>query len=349
MLSASDPPAMHAKSMFAKTEEDTMEKICTARARRITTALLLCVAASAGAQQVYPAKPIRIISPYAPGGTTDLLARLVAPKLTESWGQPIIVDPRPGGNTIIGSEIVIKSPPDGYTLLSILVSHVIVPNLAPTPYDAVRDFAALATIASTQLVLVVHPSVPAKNVQELIALAKSKPGQLNYGSGGSGTVTHLAGEFFGMQAGIKTQHIPYKGSSQVLIDLVGGQIHMYFGPPLVVLPHIRSGRLRTIAVSGDTRLAALPEVPTAIEAGVKGFELTTWYGLLAPAATPRAIVDKWGAEMAKVLSMPDIREKLLSQGMDPFISTPDQFAALIKADLVKFARIIKTGNIKLEQ
>ena len=326
-----------------------MTKICAALARRITAAVLLCLAASAGAQQVYPAKPIRIISPYAPGGTTDVLARLVGSKLTESWGQPIIVDPRPGGNTIIGSEIVTKSAPDGYTLLSILVSHVIVPNLAPTPYDAVRDFAALGTIASTQLVLVVHPSVPARNVQELIALAKSKPGQLNYGSGGSGTVTHLAGEFFGMQAGIKTQHIPYKGSSQVLIDLVGGQIHMYFGPPLVVLPHIRSGRLRTIAVSGDTRLAALPEVPTAMEAGVKGFELTTWYGLLAPAATPRAIVDKWGAEMAKVLSMPDIREKLLSQGMDPFISTPDQFAALIKADLVKFARIIKTGNIKLEQ
>ena len=326
-----------------------MTTICAALARRISAALLLCVAASAGAQQVYPAKPIRIISPYAPGGTTDLLARLVAPKLTESWGQPIIVDARPGGNTIIGSEIVTKSPPDGYTLLSILVSHVIVPNLAPTPYDAVRDFAALATIASTQLVLVVHPSVPAKNVQELIALAKSKPGQINYGSGGSGTVTHLAGEFFGMQAGITTQHIPYKGSSQVLIDLVGGHIHMYFGPPLVVLPHLKSGKLKVLAVTGEARLAALPDVPTAMEAGVKGFELTTWYGFLAPAATPRAIVDKWGAEMAKVLSMGDIREKLLSQGMDPFISTPDQFAALIKADLVKFARIIKTGNIRLEQ
>jgi tripartite-type tricarboxylate transporter receptor subunit TctC len=345
-----DRSAGNAREQYAaKTEEDTMTKICTALARRITAAILLSLAASAGAQQIYPAKPIRIISPYAPGGTTDVLARLVAPKLTESWGQPIIVDPRPGGNTIIGSEIVTRSPPDGYTLLSILVSHVIVPNLAPTPYDAVRDFAALATIASTQLVLVVHPSVPAKNVQELIALAKSRPGQLNYGSGGSGTVTHLAGEYFGMQAGIKMQHIPYKGSSQVLIDLVGGQIHMYFGPPLVVLPHLRSGRLRALASSGEARLAALSEVPTAIEAGVKGFELRTWYGLLAPAATPRAIVDKWGAEMAKVLAMPDIREKLLSQGMDPYISTPDQFAALIKADLVKFARIIKTGNIKLEQ
>jgi tripartite-type tricarboxylate transporter receptor subunit TctC len=328
----------------AKTEEETMTQI-----RCITAAALLCFGVSAGAQPVYPSKPIRIISPYAPGGTTDVLARLVGSKVTESWGQPIIIDPRPGGNTIIGSEIVTKSAPDGYTLLSILVSHVIVPNLTPTPYDAVRDFAALGTIASTQLVLVVHPSVPAKNVHELVALAKSRPGQLNYGSGGGGTVTHLAGEFFNLQAGIKTQHVPYKGSSQVLIDLVGGQIQMYFGPPLVVLPHLKTARLRALAVAGDARLAALPEVPTAIEAGVKGFELRTWYGLLAPAATPRAIVDKWGAEMAKVLSMPDIREKLSSQGMEPFISTPDQFAALIKSDIVKFARIIKTGNIKLEQ
>ena len=319
-----------------------MTKICTA-------AVLLCLAASAGAQQVYPAKPIRIISPYAPGGTTDILARLVGSKLAESWGQPIIVEPRPGGNTVIGSEVVTKSAPDGYTMLSILVSHVIVPNLVATPYDAIRDFAALGTIASSNLVLVVHPSVPAKSVNELIALAKVKPGQLNYGSGGSGTVTHLAGEFFNMQAGIRTQHIPYKGSTQVMIDLLGGQVHMYFGPPIIVLPHTKSGRVRPLAVSSARRLAAMPDLPTAMEAGVKGFELNTWYGLLAPAATPRAIVDKWGAEMAKVLAMPDIREKLSSQGMEPFISTPDQFTALIKAEHAKFARIIKTGNIKLEQ
>ena len=324
-------------------------KICAAGACLIGSAVLLCIAASSTAQQIYPARSIRVISPYAPGGTTDVLARLVGSKLTEIWGQQIMVDPRPGGNTVIGSEIVTKSAPDGYTLLSILVSHVIVPNLIATPYDPVRDFAALGTIATTQLVLVVHPSVPVKNVQELIALAKSRPGQLNYGSGGSGTVTHLAGEFFSMQAGIKTAHVPYKGSSQLLVDLIGGQIHMYLGPPLMVLPHVKNGRVRALASSGDARLATLPEVPTVAQAGVKGFELTTWYGLLAPAATSRAIVDKWGADMAKVLSMSDVREKLLSQGMDPFISTPDAFAALIKADHAKFARIIKTGNIKLEQ
>jgi tripartite-type tricarboxylate transporter receptor subunit TctC len=269
--------------------------------------------------------------------------------LTESWGQQVIVDNRPGGNTIIGSEAMVRSPPDGYTLLSILTSHVIVPNLAPTPYDAVKDFAAVATIASTQLVIVVHPSVPVRKLQELIALARSRPGQLNYASGGSGTVTHLAGEFFNIQAGIKTQHIPYKGSSQALTDLVGGQVHMYFSPPIVAIPHIKSERLRAIALTGDTRLAALPGLPTATESGLNGFVLNIWYGLLAPAATPRAIVDKLGAEIGTILAMPDIREKLSSQGMDPFVSAPDKFAALIKADLVKYAGIIKTANIKLQQ
>jgi tripartite-type tricarboxylate transporter receptor subunit TctC len=326
-----------------------MMKICTALARRITAGILLGLAASAGAQQTYPAKPIRIISPYPAGGTTDILARLVGSKLTETWGQQVLVDNRPGGNTIIGSEAMVKAPPDGYTLLSILTSHVIVPNLAPTPYDAVKDFAAVATFASTQLVLVVHPSVPVNNLQELIALAKSRPGQLNYGSGGSGTVTHLAGEYFNMLSGTRTQHIPYKGSAQVIPDLVGGQIHMYFSPPIMAIAHIKSGRIKAIALTGDTRLSALPQVPTAIESGLKGFELNIWYGLLAPAATPRAIIDKLGAEIAKVLAMSDIREKLLSQGMTPLVSTPDQFAALIKADLAKFTRIIKTSNIKLEQ
>lgn len=319
-------------------------------ARNIVASLLiLWFTTHAAAQLAYPVKPIRIISPYAPGGTTDIMARLIGPKLTESWGQPVIVDNRPGGNTIIGSEALVKSPPDGYTLLSILTSHVIVPNLAPTPYDVIKDFAGVATIASTQLVLVVHPSIPAKNLQELVALAKSKPGQLNYGSGGSGTVTHLAGEFFNMQAGVKTQHIPYKGSAQALTDLMGGQVHMYYSPPIVALPHIKSGRLKAIALTGDSRLGALPGIPTAVESGLKGFVLNIWYGLLAPAATPAAILTRLNHEVGKALALPDLREKLTSQGMAPYISTPEQFAALIKADHAKFQRIIKTANIKLEQ
>jgi len=326
-----------------------MIELSAASTARVTAVAMLAFAASVGAQQPYPAKPIRIITPYGPGGTTDILSRLLGPKLTESWGQQVIVDNRPGGNTVIGSEALVKAAPDGYTLICILTSHVIVPNLAPTPYDVIKDFAAVATIASTQLVLVLHPSVPAKNVKELIALAKSKPGQLNYGSGGSGTVTHLAGEYFNMLAGVKVQHIPYKGSAQALTDLIGGQVHMYYSPPIVALPHIKSRRLNAIALTGDTRLGALPQVPTIMESGLKGFELKIWYGVLAPAATPRPIIDKLGSEIAKVLAAPDMRDKLVSQGMDPFTSTPDQFAALIKADFAKYAKIIKTANIKLEQ
>lgn len=321
----------------------------TVRQYKIAAALWLGMAATAAAQPIYPAKPIRIISPYPAGGTTDILSRMVGPKLTESWGQPVIIDNRPGGNTVIGSEAMVKSPPDGYTLLSILTSHVIVPNLAPTPYDVIKDFAAVATIANTQLVMVVHPSIPAKTLQEVIALAKTKPAHLNYGSGGSGTVTHLAGEYFNIQAGVKTQHIPYKGSAQALTDVMGGQIHMYFSPPIVAIPHIKSGRLKAIALTGDVRLAALPGVPTTSEAGLKGFVVNIWYGLLAPAATPAPIVGKLNAEIAKVLAMPDIRERLLTQGMDPFISSPEQFAALIKSDLAKYTKIIKSANIKLEQ
>jgi tripartite-type tricarboxylate transporter receptor subunit TctC len=322
---------------------------CIALTRLITVGLSLGLAASANAQPVYPAKPIRFISPYPPGGTTDIMARLIGVKLTESWGQPVLVDNRPGGNTLIGSEAMIKSAPDGYTLLSILTSHVIVPNLAPTPFDVIKDFAAVATVASTQLVLVVHPSVPAHSLQQLIALAKGKPGQLNYGSGGSGTVTHLAGEFFNMQAGIKTQHIPYKGSAQALVDAVGGQIHMYFSPPIMALPHLKNGRLRAITLTGDKVIGALPGLRPASESGLKDFVVNIWYGFLAPAATPKPIIDKLNAEIARILATPDIREKLVSQGMDPFVSTPEQFATLIRADLAKFTQIIKRANIKLEQ
>ena len=314
----------------------------------VAGALAGCVTA-VSAQQNYPAKPIRFISPYPAGGTTDIMARLVGPKLTEAWGPLVIVENRPGGNTIIGTEAMLKAPPDGYTLLSILSSHVIVPNLAPTPYDVIKDFAAVATVSNTQLVLVIHPSIPARNLQQFIAFAKGRPGQLNYGSGGSGTVTHLAGEFFNMQAGVKTQHIPYKGSIPALTDTVGGQVHMYYSPPIVAIGHIKSGRLIALASTGDTRLAALPNVPTAAEAGLKGFELNVWYGFLAQAAAPRAIIDKLNAEIARILVLPDIREKLSSQGMDPLVSTPEQFAARMKNDYAKYANIIKTAKIKLEQ
>jgi len=317
--------------------------------RLLAAVAAVAIAGTAAAQSAYPAKPIRIITPYSAGGTTDILSRLIGPKLTESWSQPVIVDNRPGGNTVIGTEALVKSPPDGYTLLCILTSHVIVPNLAPTPYDTIKDFAAVATISSSALLVSTHPSVPVKSLQELIAFAKARPAQLNYASGGGGTVTHLAGEYFNILAGVKTQHVPYKGSAPAFTALLGGQVHMYYVPPIIAMPHLKTGRVRPLAFTGEARLSALPQIPTAVEAGLKGFEVTTWYGLLAPAATPRAIVERLNAEIAKVLAMPDVRERLSSQGMEPYTTTPDQFAALIKSDLAKYTRVIKTAQIKLEQ
>jgi tripartite-type tricarboxylate transporter receptor subunit TctC len=324
-----------------------MIKNPAARLRCLAAGALLAVATTAAAQ-TFPGKPVRIISPYPPGGTTDLLSRMLAPKITESWGQQVIVENRPGGNTVIGTEALVRSAPDGYTLICILSSHVIVPNLTKTPYDVLKDFTAVATIGATQLVVVVHPSVPARNVQELIALAKRRDGQLNYGSGGSGTVTHLAGEYFNMLAGVKIQHIPYKGSSQALTDLIGGQIHMYYSPPIVAIPHVKTGRLRALGLTGDTLIDALPQVPLVSAAGLKGFELKIWYGLLGPAGMPKPVVDRINAEVNRVLALPDIRDQLLASGMNPFPSAPDRFDALIKADFDKYRNIIKSANITLK-
>jgi len=323
-------------------------KTRSAAARMFAISMLFALAASATAQQAYPNRSIRVINPYPPGGTTDILARLVGQKLTESWGQQVIVDNRPGGNTVIGTEAMVKSAPDGYTLLSILTSHVIVPTVSPTPYDPVKDFAAVATIAGTELAMVMHPSVPANTLQEWITLAKARPGQLNYASGGSGTATHIVGEFFNILTGIKTQHVPYKGSAQVLPAVISNQVQLFFSPPVVAMPHIKSGKLKAIAISGESRLAALPQVPTVSESGIQGFDVKVWYGLLAPAATPKGVIDKLSAEVGRILSMPDIKEKLDSQGLDPLISSPEQFGALLRTDLAKYAKVIKAANIKVE-
>ncbi len=324
-------------------------KFSAAAARILTLGALMALAGSAAAEQAYPNKPIRFISPFAPGGSTDLLARLVGQKLTESWGQQVIVDNRPGGNTVIGSEVLVKSPPDGYTIMVVTSGHAIHPSLIPyLPYDTVKDFAAVATVSSTEFVLVLHPSVPANNLQEFIALAKSKPGQLNYASSGSGGGPHLAAELFSIMAGVKLQHVPYKGGGPALSDLLGGQVQALMSTPIAAINHIKSGRLKAIAISGETRLSALPQMPTFTEAGLPGLEVRNWYGILAPAGTPKEIIEKLSTELARILAMPDFKEKLDSLGMDPFISTPGQFAALIKADMIKYAKIIKTANIKLE-
>ncbi|MFH1604518.1 MAG: tripartite tricarboxylate transporter substrate binding protein [Pseudomonadota bacterium] len=315
--------------------------------RMVTLGVLMAIAGSAAAQQDYPSKPIRLIVPYPPGGSTTVLARLVGQKLTASWGQPVVVDNRPGGNAIIGTEAAAKAPPDGYTLVLTSNNHVVVPQLIATPYDAIKDFAPVATLTSTELVLVVNPSVPANDLRELIALAKSKPGQLNYGTISIGSMGHLGLELFGILAGVKLQHIPYKGAGPVLTDIIGGHIQLYFAVPTNVVPHLKGGRLRGIAVTGENRLSVLPQVPTFTEAGLTGLSADIWQAMLAPAATPRVIIDKLSAEIAKILAMPDIKEKLNSQGVEPFTSTPDQLAALMKADLAKYAKVIKTANIKM--
>jgi tripartite-type tricarboxylate transporter receptor subunit TctC len=323
-------------------------RLSAIRARTLLAAIFLTAAGASLAQTAYPSKTIRLITPYPAGGGTTVVAHLLGQKLTESWGQQVIVDNRPGGNTIIGTESLAKSPPDGYTLILVVSTYVIVPRLFQTPYDPLKDLAPVATVANSDYILVVHPSVPARSLKEFIALAKSRPGQINYGSTGSGGVQHLAGELMNMMAGIKMQHIPYKGSGQLLPAIVGGQIHMSFQTPPASLPYVKSGRLRPIANGGTGRLATLPDVPTFAEAGLPHFEVTTWFGVLAPAQTPRPIIDKLSAELEKILALSDIKERMASSGAEPFYSTPERFAALMKADMEKYAKVIKVANVKPE-
>jgi tripartite-type tricarboxylate transporter receptor subunit TctC len=310
---------------------------------------MLGFAELACAQKPYPSKPIRMIVPFAPGGGVSNVARIIGPKLTESWGQQVVIDNRPGGNTIIGTETLVRSPPDGYTLIMVSSAHVINHYLLPNlPYHALNDFAPVSSTSSGPYVMVAHPTLPANTLQEFIALAKSKPGQLNYSSSGTGGVQHLAGELFNIMAGVKVQHVPYKGAGPAVIELVGGQVHFSFQPPGNVLQHVRSGKLKAIAAPGQSRLPSLPNVPTFAEAGLPGFEVKSWIGILAPAATPKAIVSRLGAEIANIIKMPDTRDKLLRQEHDPMILGPEEFAAFIRADMARVARIIKTANIKIE-
>ena len=323
-------------------------KSSIAVARVLALSLAMALAGPIAAQQIYPSKPIRFITPYPAAGGNDILARLIGQKLTESWGQQVVVEDRPGGNTVIGTEAVAKSPPDGYTIIMTTSSHVIMPSLLHLPYDPIKDFAAVATVAGTELMLVIHPSVPAKNLQEFIALAKAKPGVLSYGTGGSGNPNHLAAVLLEILAGIKMQHVPYRGAAPIIADLMGGQVQLSFLSLINVESQIKSGRLKAIAVSGDKRMSALPQVPTFTEAGLPNMDIKQWYGVLAPAGTPRAIIDKLANEIARILAMPDVQAKLAQQGADPLITAPDQFAAQMRADLARYAKTIKTANIKLE-
>jgi tripartite-type tricarboxylate transporter receptor subunit TctC len=311
------------------------------------SALTVLLAASAMAQHAYPNKTVRVIVPYPPGGSVDPLARLVVQKLSDSMGQQFVVDNRAGGNTIIGSDALAKSKPDGYTLMVASSTFVLSALLFPTPFDIAKDFAPVASLAGTEVLLLLHPEVPANDMRGLIALAKAKPGQLNYATNYGSTI-HLAGELLKIMAGIDMQIVNYKGGGPAFTDLMSGQVQLSIQPIISSVSLVNSGKLKAIAVSGEARFPGLPQVPTFTEAGLPGFDVKSWFGLFAPAGTPKEIVGTLSAEIERNLARPDFREKLQSLGMDPLSSTPEQFSALMKADTARFAKIIKTANIKVE-
>ena len=298
--------------------------------------------------QSYPSKPVRMIVPFAAGGPTDLFARVIAQKLSELWGQQVIIDNRPGASAIIGAEVASKAAPDGYTILmATSTSHAANVSLfSKLPYDPVKDFAPISLMGSTPFILVVHPSVPAHSVKELVALAKSRPGQLNFAGGSSSA--QAGGELFKMLANVNMVHVPYKSNAPGLADLLGGQVQLMFDGLNTALPHVKSGKLRALAVTSATRTTAAPELPTMVEGGVPGYELTAWLALFAPAGTPKEIVTKIAADASKVVKMPEVVEKFRSQAFDPVGSTPEQLAAYQKTEIVKWAKIVKDANMKVD-
>ena len=315
----------------------------------------LCAAIASGATacahaQSFPVKPVRIIVPFGPGSTIDIMGRTIAPKLTEALGQQVIVENRSGAGGAIGLEATARAAKDGYTLVIGALGPVTVnPGLyARAPFDPVKDFAPISLLATGPMIIVVHPNVPARSVKELVAVAKARPGKLNYGSPGIGTTNHMAGELLNMAAGIKLVHVPYKGNAEALTDLLGGQLDIVFTGLPPALAQIQSGRLRAVATTGTKRLAALPRLQTIGEAGLAEASVSTWYGLMAPAGTPREIVERLNAETIKTMKNPEIAERFTSQGADPITNTADEFARIIRDDVTKWAKVIKASGLKLD-
>ncbi|HUP93595.1 MAG TPA: tripartite tricarboxylate transporter substrate binding protein [Burkholderiales bacterium] len=310
-----------------------------------------CLAAAcAGHAQTYPSKPVRIVVPFAAGGALDVVGRIIGAKLSESWNRQVIIDNRLGAAGNIGAELVAKAPPDGYTLLmsSVTTQAISMSLLAKPPYDFVRDYAPITLVASAPLALIVHPALPAKSVKEFIALAKARPGELNYFSSGTGSGTHMAAALFDQLADIKTTHVPYKGGAQGVTDLLAGQVQFAFSTIGLAQPHVDSGRLRMLAISSTKRYSRLPNVPTIAESGVKGYEAAQWYGVVAPAGTSPALVSKLATEINAIVAQPDVAERFFSQGIEPARSTPEQFAAFIKDSVAKYAKIVKATGVKPE-
>ncbi len=306
-------------------------------------------AAAGDAASAYPNRPLRFVVPFAAGGPSDVMARTLGQKMSQDWGQAVVVDNRTGAAGIIGADIVAKSAPDGYTLLMAQVGDTISMSLySKLPYNFEKDFAPITLVGQTPFILVTHPSVPAKNVQELIALAKSKPGALSFASGGTGVASHLAGELFKSTAGIDVVHIPYKGQAPATADLLGGQVAFMFNNPITSLAHIKAGRLRALAVSTAKRFTGLPDVPTVAESGFAGFDVGFWLGTLAPAGTPRPIIDKLNAEMAGIVRLPDVIERLAAMGVETIGNAPGEFARVIHADVVRWAKVVRDSGAKAD-
>jgi tripartite-type tricarboxylate transporter receptor subunit TctC len=317
-------------------------------AAQLALALLVCPAAWAQpAAQTYPSKPIHVIVAFPPGGIADFAARAVAPRLAESLGMPVVVENRGGAGGIIGAELVAKSPPDGYTYLVTSISHTINPSVAKSlPYDTQRDFAPVMLIADAPNILVVHPSVPARSLAELIALARTRPNELNYASSGTGTSTHLCGELFKTMAGVEMQHVPYKGGGPAVADLLGGQVQLMFATLPTVLEHVRAGKLRALGVTGARRFAGAPDIPTLDEAGLGGYEVSGWSGMFAPARTPRAAIDRVAGETAKILSDPALKERFTAQGAEPAVKMPDEFAAFVDSEVAKWRKLVAASGMR---
>lgn len=297
----------------------------------------------------FPSRPVRMMVGFPPGGSNDIIARLVAQKVSEQIGQGVIVENRGGANTAIASEVFVRTAaPDGYTIMQLAPGHATNPAMMKLKFDPIKDFQVITVAAESQNLLVVHPSFPPRNVKELIAISKQRPGDINYGSSGIGTTVHLSAELFQYMTGVKWVHIPYKGGGPALIDLYTGTFVLYFGNLPTVIQQARSGKLRAIAVTGAKRSVAAPDIPTVAESGVPGFEVTTWYGFALPAKTPKAILDFWHAEITRAIATPDLREKLIQQGAEPIGNTPEQASAQVEREIAKWTKVIRAAGIKAQ-
>jgi tripartite-type tricarboxylate transporter receptor subunit TctC len=316
--------------------------------RAVLAVALLCCGAAAWSQP-YPSKPVRLVVPYAVGGSADVYGRVLAAKLSETLGHPMVVENRPGGGAIVGTDAVAKSAPDGYTVLMMSNTHAVNETLIPKkPYDLMRDLAPVTGVNYQDLLLAVHPSVPANNVKELIALAKKSPGKLNYASSGPGTPYHMAGELFKYMAGVDIVHIPHKGSDQARTAVLGHQVDMMFDAISTIVGQVHAGKLKAIATTGKKRSSVTPDVPTVAESGVAGYEAPIWLGLMVPAATPKPIIEKLNAEVVKVLQAPDIKDNWAKQGAAPMPMKPDEFERFLRADIEKWGKLVKATGMKVE-